>query len=136
MILLNLAFTLSVIGIFETIYLIHKRVHSLVPVCPIGTDCTTVLKSKYSKTFFIPNDTLGLIAYGVITLLILCVILGIGSAYMFTLLILLVFISSLFSIYLTYLQWKVIKTWCFWCLMSAVTIWLITIILLINYLPY
>jgi len=44
----------------------------------------------------------------------------------------LVTIASLASVFFTYLQWRVIRVWCFWCLMSAGTIWLMGVILLIN----
>lgn len=50
-----LLFTLSAIGISETVYLIRKRIASERPVCLIGEDCTLVLASKYNKLFIIPK---------------------------------------------------------------------------------
>ena len=58
-----LLFTLSAIGISETVYLIRKRIASEKPICPIGDDCALVLESKYNKIFIIPNDVLGLFFY-------------------------------------------------------------------------
>jgi len=58
-----LLFTLSTVGVSETVYLIRKRVLSEKPICPIGEGCATVLSSKYNRLFIIPNDVLGLLFY-------------------------------------------------------------------------
>lgn len=128
-----LIFTLSAIGISETVYLIRKREAHQSPVCPIGEGCEVVLTSKYSKTFFISNDVLGLMAYIAISIISAFVVLEIKEVLPWKeLLNILVLVASLASIYFVYLQWKVIKAWCFWCLMSAFTIWLMGFILLVS----
>lgn len=128
-----LLFTLSAIGISETVYLIRKRIASEKPVCPIGEGCQTVLTSKYSRLFIIPNDILGLLTYIIISFTAAFLVIGVEpvSFWNFTLAVL-VGISSLMSLFLTYLQWRVIKAWCFWCLMSAFTIWLMGVIIVIS----
>ena len=127
-----LLFTLSAIGISETVYLIRKRMAAEKPVCLIGESCSLVLESKYSKLFGVHNDILGLLFY--ITALFISGFLVIGvEPLMFWNFIfkLSVAVGSLLSLFLTYLQWRVIKAWCFWCLMSAVTIWLMGVILIL-----
>lgn len=128
-----LLFTLSAIGISETVYLIHKRVASEKPLCPIGGGCTTVLTSKYSKMFFIPNDVLGLLAYIVISFMTAFLVIGAEPIFLWNAVLkILVTLASLMSVLFTYLQWRVIRAWCFWCLMSAFTIWLMEIIILVS----
>lgn len=129
----SLLFTLSAIGISETVYLIRKRIASEKPICPVGGDCVAVLTSKYSKIFIIPNDVLGLIAYAVISFMAAFLVIGIKPMplWNFTL-TLFVGIASFISIFFTYIQWKVVKEWCFWCLMSAFTIWLMGFIILVS----
>lgn len=126
-----LLFTLSAIGISETVYLIRKRITSEQPICPIGGGCATVLTSKYSRLFIVPNDILGLLTYVMISFLAAFLVIGVGPMNLWSLaLASLVGMATLMSIFLTYLQWRVIKAWCFWCLMSAFTIWLMGIIIL------
>lgn len=128
-----LLFTLSAIGISETVYLIRKRIASEKPVCPIGEGCTVVLTSKYSKMFVIPNDILGLLSYIIISFIAAFLVIGVEPIFFWNFALkILIAAASLMSFILTYLQWRVIKAWCFWCLMSAFTIWLMGIIILIS----
>ncbi|MEK7081962.1 MAG: vitamin K epoxide reductase family protein [Patescibacteria group bacterium] len=50
---LALLFTLSAVGISETVYLIRKRLAAEKPICPIGENCALVLTSRWSKIFII-----------------------------------------------------------------------------------
>lgn len=128
-----LLFTLSAIGISETVYLIRKRVASEQPICPIGHGCMTVLSSKYSRLLIIPNDTLGLLAYGAMSIAAALLVIGVQPIFLWVMVLkILVGISSLMSFFLTYLQWRKIKAWCFWCLMSAFTIWFMGVIILVT----
>jgi uncharacterized membrane protein len=130
---LALIFTLSAIGISETVYLIKKRKAMERPVCPIGEDCTVVLESKYNRIFFIHNDILGLIGYFFISTFSALIVIGAGPATMFGLILkALIAFASLMSLFFVFLQWKVIKAWCFWCLLSAITIWLMAIIVYVG----
>jgi|SRR3989344_4488963 len=128
-----LIFTLSALGISETVYLIKKRMLSQGPICIVGEDCTKVLTSKWSKIFIVPNDVLGLLFYIVCSSITAFLVIGIEPVWFFDITIkMLIILGSLLSVFLTYLQFKVIKAWCFWCLMSACTIWLMSVIILIS----
>ena len=128
-----LLFTLSSIGISEAVYLIRKRIASEKPVCPIGGDCAAVLSSKYNKIFIIHNDILGLLIYIVISFIAAFLVIEIPPMPLWSLVIkILIGSASAMSFVFTYLQWQVIRAWCFWCLMSACTIWLMGIIILVS----
>jgi uncharacterized membrane protein len=128
-----LLFTLSAIGISETTYLIRKRIASEKPVCPLGENCTLVLESKYNKIFFVHNDVLGFLFYIAASFITAFLVIGVEPlAFWNFILKLSVGFGALFSVFLTYLQWRVIRAWCFWCLMSAFTIWLMAIIILMS----
>ena len=125
-----LLFTLSAIGISETVYLIRTRKHHEHPVCPIGEGCEVVLDSKYNHTFGIQNDILGLLAYIALAFITAFLVIGIEPINFWSVSMkIIVGLASLVSIFFTYLQAKVIHVWCFWCLMSAFTIWLMGIII-------
>lgn len=128
-----LLFTLSAIGVSETVYLIRKRIAAELPVCPIGEDCTLVLRSKYSKIFLIPNDVLGLFFYIATSFISGFLVIGIEPLAFWSFIFKLsVAAGALLSLFFTYLQWRVIRAWCFWCLMSACTIWLMEGIILVS----
>lgn len=130
---LALLFTLAAIGISETAYLVRTRMSHTHLVCPIGVGCEVVLKSKYSRLFFIPNDIIGLLSYVVIAKLAALLVIGVEPIHMWLLLLqVLVGVASIASFVFTYLQWRVIKQWCFWCVMSACTLWSMGLILLFG----
>ncbi|MFA4818394.1 MAG: vitamin K epoxide reductase family protein [Patescibacteria group bacterium] len=128
-----LLFTLAAIGISETVYLIRQRLLAEEPICPIGDSCAMVLASQYSKTFFIPNDVLGLLFYIMASFISAFLVIGIGPIVVWDFIFkLAVAVGALLSLFFTYLQWRIIRAWCFWCLMSAFTIWLMGIIILVS----
>ena len=128
-----LLFTLSAIGISETVYLIRKRIASEKPVCPIGSGCVLVLTNKYNKVFIVPNDILGLLFYVAASFISAFLVIGIEPLAFWSFIIKLsITLGALLSLFFTYLQWRVIRAWCFWCLMSAFTIWLMGIIIVIS----
>jgi len=128
-----LLFTLSAVGVSETVYLIRKRVLSEKPICPIGEGCAAVLSSKYNRLFIVPNDVLGLLFYIAASFITAFLVIGVPPLTFWSLIIKLsVAFGALLSLFFTYLQWRVIRAWCFWCLMSAFTIWLMGIIILVS----
>jgi len=128
-----LLFTLSSIGISEAVYLIRTRIASEKPICPIGNNCEIVLNSKYNKIFIVHNDILGLLAYIIISFIAAFLVIGVPPMPLWNLIIkILVSGATIMSFWFTYLQWRVIHAWCFWCLMSACTIWLMGIIILVS----
>lgn len=128
-----LLFTLSAIGISETVYLIKKRKAQEKPVCFLRGDCHKVLESKYSKIFGIHNDIWGLLFYSAIFLIIAFLVVGAGPQGLLDVLVnVIIFGGVIMSLFFIYLQWRVIKDWCSWCLLSAITIFLMGIIVLIT----
>ncbi len=130
---LALLFTLSAIGIAETVYLIKKRKREEVPVCIIGSGCHEVLTSKYNKVLGIHNDVLGLIFYiFVCAMSALILIEAFPVSTLKSVDMLVILSGAVMSAYFTFLQAFVIKQWCFWCLMSALTVFLMTIIVFLS----
>lgn len=131
-----LLFTLAAIGMSETAYLVRKRITKEHPVCVSGESCLVVLHSKYGKMFgFIHNDLLGFFFYVVVTIVNGLLVIGVQPVDLWiNALRVLMVLGSLMSIVLTFIQWKIIKAWCFWCLLSACTIWLMAVLLLLHVL--
>ena len=126
--LLTIVFAL--IGFAITSMIHHKKKHGHALVCPLGSDCNSVVYSSYSKFFGIDVVTIGLFYYGFIAVFY-TTINFLGSFlpdYVFLVGFLLSVGAVIFSIYLLIVQFLVMKEWCFWCLASA----LATLVILIS----
>ena len=108
---------LAILGIFDSGYLIKKRVKKQPLSCPINGECEKVVESKWNAIFFIKNDILGLLYYFLILFLVLY--LFFISEKLLFLIKILSGASLLFSLFLVFIQAKIIKRYCFYCLISA-----------------
>ena len=108
-------------GFLLSFYIRHKKHSHEKMICPLKSNCDTVIYSPYSKFFGVPLELLGLLYYGLIavgyalflifpTLATPLVVFGVLFATTAAL---------LFSLYLIFIQAFTLKQWCTWCLMSA-----------------
>ena len=106
------------LGVLNTIYLSYHNLRGTMVYCLGLPDewCERVQKSKYSKTFGVPNPFLGLGMLLVILVLAFSYHLEYSSLYPLQALI---SFGFLFSLYFVYIQAKVIKAYCTWCIVSA-----------------
>jgi uncharacterized membrane protein len=111
-------FIVVALGIVNTVYLTIKAISNQSVYCLFLPDewCEKVQKSKYSKTFGIPNPYLGLGMLSVIMAL-----LALYHAEMIPVWPAMGLISFgfAFSLYFLYIQAAVIKAFCTWCVVSA-----------------
>ena len=117
---------LVILGIFDSGYLIKKRVKKQPLSCPINGGCEKVVESRWNAIFFIKNDVLGLFYY--ILILFLALYLFFTSEKLLFLTKLISGASLLFSLFLVFIQVKIIKEYCFYCLISA----LINLLIFVN----
>ncbi|MEK6817423.1 MAG: vitamin K epoxide reductase family protein [Nanoarchaeota archaeon] len=117
---------LAILGIFNSGYLIKKRVKKQPLICPINGSCNKVVESKWNAIFFIKNDVLGLFYY--IFVLFLAFYLLFMSEKLLILTKIISGLSLLFSLVLVFIQAKIIKKYCFYCLISA----LINLLIFLN----
>lgn len=112
---------LSVAGLADAGYLLYKHEKKSPLVCYLNGQCQQVVAGKWSKTFGLRNDVLGLMYYALILFLSCWLWLNPSSqAVMGQLLLFLTGLGFMFSLFLTYLQKFVIKTFCLYCLFSAI----------------
>jgi uncharacterized membrane protein len=107
----------------------HKKIGKPL-VCPLNSDCNSVVYSSHSKFLGVDVTNLGLFYYGAIVCLYSTYVLfpGIAPDYLYVIGFLMTVTAVIFSVYLIIIQFLVIREWCFWCLMSA----LASIVLLIS----
>ena len=125
---------ISLLGLYGFILASHihsKKAQKTKLVCPMRSNCDTVIHSDYSTIFGISVEILGMIYYafigGVYGIIFLT---GYSSHILFFVLMWLSCGAVIFSTYLVLVQALVLRQWCTWCLMSAsITI----LIFLISY---
>jgi uncharacterized membrane protein len=114
----------GLIGFIIASVIRHKKKVGQALVCPLGSDCNSVVYSSYSKFFGIDIATLGICYYGFITSLYTFFALFPSidiPDYWYVIGFLLSVLAVIFSIFLIIVQGLVIKEWCVWCVLSAVT---------------
>ncbi|MBI2663707.1 vitamin K epoxide reductase family protein [Candidatus Woesearchaeota archaeon] len=124
---------LSLIGFSLSFYIWYNKVNNKKLSCIIGQDCNKVVRSKYSTTFGIENEIIGMIYYA---LLIIISIMMLRSPFFSTLnvvnhgILIIAGISAFSSVYLTFVQIFKLKEFCEYCLAANLINWIIFIIVL------
>jgi protein-disulfide isomerase/uncharacterized membrane protein/rhodanese-related sulfurtransferase len=117
----TLLLTLSLLGLFDALYLLWVYTSPSRPIVCLGSGCDAVRASSYAHLFGLPLPAFGVASYAFLGLLIFAEVLvspRLGRAIQYAV----AAISCagfLFSIYLTSLEAFVIHAWCAWCVVSA-----------------
>ena len=116
-----ITFLAVALGFYAAFYIRSHKKSGTKMLCPLDSDCETVVRSDYSKIFGIPLENLGLSYYAAVGLVTLTKLAMPDALPIFiTQILLLATIAAFgFSIYLTGIQLFKIKEWCAWCLVSA-----------------
>ena|ERR1051326_6520720 len=109
---------LAFFGIINAIYMSYHTYMGTSTYCLFfrKESCEKVQRSRYTKTFGVPNPYLGL------SILILIVVLTLrytGRLISFTPAFVIICAAFFFSCYFMYLQARVLKAYCTWCVISC-----------------
>ena len=120
---------ITCLGIINTLYLSYHAIKGTLVACWGFPDewCEKVQKSKYSKTFGIPNPYLGL---GMLVVILALILLSDKGMVPFWVVGSIISFGFAFSIYFLYIQAKVIKAYCTWCVVSFLVFLLLFILTL------
>ncbi|MBI2100623.1 MAG: vitamin K epoxide reductase family protein [Candidatus Vogelbacteria bacterium] len=108
-------------GFAVAFYIWRQKRRAEALVCPLNSNCATVIHSQYSTFLSLPLELWGMAYYGLVVLTYLSLILS-PAARALNLIPLISWLSVLaflFSLYLTYIQAVKLREWCTWCLISA-----------------
>jgi uncharacterized membrane protein len=121
---------ITALGIINTIYLSYHVIRGSMVKCVFlpQESCDKVQKSKYSKTFGVPNPYLGLLMLAALFILILMYSTG---AVPFWIVFAIITAGFIFSVYFLYIQAAILKAYCTWCVVSFFVFLLLFIIALI-----
>ena len=118
----HLLLALSLLGLFDALYLLWVYTSPSRPMVCLGSGCDTVRASSYAHPFGVPMPVFGVAAYLALGLLILAEDLfseRLGRLLPYAVACLSGF-GFLFSLYLEGLQAFVIHAWCAWCVTSGI----------------
>ena len=136
-IFVNLISLLGLSGFLLASYIYSKKKTKKKLICPMRSNCDTVIHSDYSKILGIPVEILGMIYYAIIGCVYSIVfIIDMWSFLIAMILLGISFCAVLFSVYLISIQAFVVKHWCTWCLCSAFISILIAGLSYLHYLWY
>jgi uncharacterized membrane protein len=124
----------GVLGLLDSLYLSYVKIARTPIYCTPGLgDCAAVNSSRWSEVLGIPVAVLGVVAFGalILTLILLNRNKWIGKYYNL-ILFGISFSGFLFSLYLTFIELFVLKTVCQWCLLSALSITVILVAVIIR----
>ncbi len=119
-----LSLALSLLGLFDSLYLLWVYTSPSRPLVCFGTGCDAVRASVYSHLWGAPIPIFGVAAYAALALLLFAQALlpDLWARATRYLVILIAGSGFCFSLYLSYLEGRVIHAWCAWCVVSALTI--------------
>jgi uncharacterized membrane protein len=121
---------LAFVGILISYYLYSSKKRDRKIQCIIGKDCNKVITSKYSKFLGIENETIGILYYLFVILLVI-LIKNSSIGHLPAILLIIVSAALLFSLVLTYIQIFRLKEFCEYCLAVALINLIIFLILIL-----
>ena len=129
-----LLMVLSLVGLFDSIYLLWEYTSPAHPMVCMGGGCDAVRASVYSHIGGLPVPVFGVLMYGfVVLLLFLYPLLPTAIARLTQYGVLLVSGAAfLFSVYLTGIEAFVLHSWCIWCVVSALLVTAIFLLALLD----
>lgn len=111
---------IGLFGFFLASYIYHKKTKKAPLVCPLKSNCDSVINSDYSKVLGIRLEVLGMIYYAFISINYGLLNAVPNFAFINTdLLLVFSFFAFIFSLYLISIQAFILRQWCTWCICSA-----------------
>ena len=115
-----LLMALSLVGLFDSIYLLWEYTSPAHPMVCMGGGCDAVRASAYSHLGGLPVPIFGVFMYAFLALMLFLYPLLSPTFVRFTQYIVVVIAGAgfLFSVYLTGIEAFVLHSWCVWCVVS------------------
>lgn len=130
----SLALALSLLGLFDSLYLLYTYTSLSRPMVCIGTGCDAVRASAYSTLWGVSMPVFGVLGYTLLAIVIIAESLFSAplarlARYAF---LGMTGFGFLFSLYLEYLQGFVIHAYCAWCVTSSLVMSALFALAIVN----
>lgn len=129
-----LLMALSLLGLFDSIYLLWEYTSPAHPMVCMGGGCDAVRASAYSHLGGLPVPLFGVFMYGFLVLLFFLYPLLPTTFVRLTQYVVVLTSGAgfLFSVYLTGIEAFVLHSWCMWCVLSALLVTAIFLLALVD----
>jgi protein-disulfide isomerase/uncharacterized membrane protein/rhodanese-related sulfurtransferase len=130
----SLTLALSLLGLFDSLYLLYTYTSPSRPMVCIGTGCDAVRASAYSTLWGVSMPVFGVLGYTLLAIVIITESLFSASLARWARRAFLGMtgFGFLFSVYLECLQGFVIHAYCAWCLTSGVVMAALFVLAIVN----
>ena len=130
----SITLALSLLGLFDSLYLLYAYTSPSRPMVCIGTGCDAVRASAYSSFGGVSMPVFGVLGYTLVAIVIIAE--SLFSARLARLarfaLLGMTGLGFLFSLYLEYLQAFVIHAYCAWCMTSGIVMTALFALAIVN----
>lgn len=132
----SLTLALSLLGLFDSLYLLYTYTSPSRPMVCLGTGCDAVRASAYSTLFGVSMPVFGVLGYTLLAIAIVAESLFSGALARLARYAILGMtgFGFLFSLYLESLQTFVIHAYCAWCVTSGITMTALFALAIVNLL--
>ena len=130
----SITLALSLLGLFDSLYLLYTYTSPARPMACLGTGCDAVRASAYSTWWGVPVPVFGVLGYALLAIVILAesMFSGFLARWARRAFLVMTGFGFLFSLYLEYLQGFVIHAYCVWCVTSGVVMTALFVLAIID----
>ena len=128
----SITFALSLLGLFDSLYLLWVYASPSQPMVCLGGGCDQVRASRFAHIAGIPTPLFGVVMYGFLALLIFAepLVAPASGALLRRAVAVIAGTGVIASAVLTVIEAFIIHAWCTWCVLQAISITLIFILAL------
>ncbi|MGI9103007.1 MAG: thioredoxin domain-containing protein [Terriglobales bacterium] len=128
------AFALTLLGLFDSLYLLWAYTSSSIPMLCLGSGCDVVRASRYAHIFGVPTPAYGIAMYSVLAALIFAepLVSASQSSWLRRATAAIAGVGLAGSLVLSGIEQFVIHAWCAWCVVQAVAVTIIFVLALAS----
>jgi protein-disulfide isomerase/rhodanese-related sulfurtransferase/uncharacterized membrane protein len=126
----SITFALSLLGLFDSYYLLWVYASPAHPMVCLGGGCDQVRASRFARIAGVPTPLYGVLMYGVLALLIFAepLVAPASGALLRRAVSVIAALGVIASAALTAIEAFIIHAWCVWCVVQAIAVTLIFIL--------
>ncbi|MBZ5511977.1 MAG: thioredoxin domain-containing protein [Acidobacteriia bacterium] len=126
----SITFALSLLGLFDSLYLLWVYASPAHPMVCLGGGCDQVRASRFAHIAGVPTPLYGVVMYGILALLIFAepLVAPASGALLRRAVAVIAALGVIASAALTAIEAFIIRAWCVWCVVQAVAVTLIFIL--------
>ncbi|HEX9121677.1 MAG TPA: thioredoxin domain-containing protein [Terriglobales bacterium] len=126
----SITFALSLLGLFDSLYLLWVYASPAHPMVCLGGGCDQVRASRFAHIAGVPTPLFGVVMYGVLALLIFAepLVAPASGALLRRAVAVIAALGVIASAALTAIEAFIVHAWCVWCVVQAIAVTIIFIV--------